>query len=425
MKRFSLISLMLCLSLVGAFGGAYYGNYLYLSEVLQFLTVVLFVFLLVHTTVFRRELPFVVLIPLFAIMILMPLYAYVFYMRTGAPILPSVLAQRPYVFFLIGPIVYMLHLGGWEHGRFREICITAMIITTFTYIVVYFMVDLETWKLSGSDFQKGMVTYDSMRGFRLKGPRLIFLSLILFLGIGFFSSRKTRLWALRLSIISICIFLLAINFPRAILAAFCLSLLGYSLFLRNSKRLGAWFIISPPLIISALLLAILVSSLFVSYVEQLFSDDWSYVVRIQSSNIAVGLVQKYPMLGFGAASHQSLSYQDLFGASFYPGDIGLLGVAFRFGALGVIVYLLWGVWLIRNLLQMTWSGVGQIRTEDKDFLDMLLLICLIMLVVSPVQARFIHSEGIGLSAFAWGMALSWKSRKKDEMASLRQAETRT
>ena len=166
-----------------------------------------------------------------------------------------------------------------------------------------------------------------------------------------------------------------------------------------------------PLILSTLILA---APLLSGSLIALFRHDLSFLIRSQSTGIAWESFAQYPLLGFGQDSSGSLSYQDLFGESFYPSDTGLTGVAFQFGSLGVVLYLAFCAWLIANMLGLSWACRGGVGPADRTFLWVLSVACLTFVIVSPIQARFVYSEGLPVAAFCWGLLMAHKHGRAGE-----------
>ena len=96
------------------------------------------------------------------------------------------------------------------------------------------------------------------------------------------------------------------------------------------------------------------------------------------------------------------------GDRFEPSDIGLLGVAFQYGLLGLSLYLVFSWWIFMNLLRLLW--VCRVTTEPRQvaFVLALTIISLSILIVSPLQAKYIYEEGVGFGAFSLGLLLAYK-----------------
>jgi hypothetical protein len=165
-------------------------------------------------------------------------------------------------------------------------------------------------------------------------------------------------------------------------------------------------VITLPLSILAVML--LLPILSNAFVEQ-FGQDQTYLARTHSANTAWQSFHDYPLFGFGSDSVESVSFQDLFG-KFYPSDIGLLGVTFQFGLLGLMLYLLFAVWLCISLLRLVWTyapaRAGMVPPKQYAFLWALIVVCLSFVVASPLQAKFIYSTGLPIGAFAWGLIMA-------------------
>lgn len=72
--------------------------------------------------------------------------------------------------------------------------------------------------------------------------------------------------------------------------------------------------------------------------EQSRYSDYSIGARVKEANYAIESIQKYPITGVGRISSKNVeSYTGL--GYFYVSDIGIIGLFFSFGILGMIIYL--------------------------------------------------------------------------------------
>lgn len=394
------------LLLIGLLGGVGAGNYyrtLYLTELAGICLIVLF-FLLAFTTRMRTGGFYLAFIPALGVACFVFLYAYVFSVRIGAPVLPSVLSQRDYVFFLLAPVIYMLHWRGWKLADFQRIFILAVLLTVGNYFIMYLTIDAEAWLRYGDSYQQSLVSYDELRGYRLRGPSF----LVLFAALYFFrralQSRRAFSFGFRLVMAALSIALLAINLPRSALFAVAVALIIYGVFLARARQVNLSLIVLP-ILVSLMVFA--APYLIDSFVTN-FGQDLSYSTRIESAQAAWRFFVEYPVFGLGQDSVQSVSFQDLIGERFYPSDVGLLGVAFQFGLIGLFLYLFFSLWTFLNLLKLMWTYVGNAAPEQRTLVWALLIICLSFLIASPIQAKFIYGEGVSIGAFAWGLLLAYK-----------------
>lgn len=393
---------LLLLGLLGALGFGRYHLFLHVREISGLCAAALF-FWLVSTTRVRRSGVLPALVPAVVPGLLAVLFAYVFAVRTGYSPLPSVLAQRDFVFFLIAPAIYLLHARGWRPADFGGAFVLAASLTVAYYAASYFTVDAQAWLNSGDPYQESLVVYDESRGYRLKGPLFAVLFLALYCGARALRTTGGALkFGLYLAAATLNAVLLAVNLPRSLLFSAVVALVVYGVFLRRPARVGLLAILFPTLAALAALAARPVGAVFSSR----FGQDWSYTARADTSRIAWDYFLQYPVFGFGQDSKQTVPFQELFGHQFFPQDIGLLGVAFKFGLVGTLLYLLLAAWLLAGLLRMAWALDGGEAARQKSFVWALLITCLAIIVAAPLQATFIYGEGVALAAVAWGLVLS-------------------
>jgi hypothetical protein len=71
------------------------------------------------------------------------------------------------------------------------------------------------------------------------------------------------------------------------------------------------------------------------------TTDRSANARVFETLAALPFIQEHPFLGNGVVSHQwQGGYGTLLGENFFPADIGLLGIVFSYGILGLLLFLL-------------------------------------------------------------------------------------
>ena len=398
-----LTQLLLLASLLGAFGFLRYYRDLYYPEIAQGCTLILFVWLASSTRT-KKQGFYVVFLPAYLIALLVVLYASVFFLRTGAPLLPSVLAQRAYTFFLLAPVIYMLHLRGWRLADFERIFVFAAVLTAAGYFVSYLTIDLESWFQSGDFYKSTWVTYDEIRGYRLKGPWVVLVFVVLYFGRRTLQVKGVLSFGFMLTLTALPIALLILSYPRVTLTSTGTALVIYKLFLSRPRYTRSLPVLFPLFAIFGGLLGGYAIDTFAAT----YSGDWSYVARVDTAERAWGFFLEHPFLGFGQPSHYSLSFEDAMGDKFAPSDIGLLGVAFQYGLVGLFLYLFFSLWLVVNLLRLLWACRGAAKPRQVAFVLALFIICLSFLIASPLQAKFIYDEGIGFGAFSWGLLLAYK-----------------
>jgi len=407
LKRPLLAHILLLIGLLGAFGvGNYYPGLLF-REMAGFCVVALYLWLALTARVKGGGYKMVV-VPALALVGFMLLYAFVFSARTGAPLLPSVLAQRDFAFFLLAPAVYLLSARGWGPPEFERVFVLAALLAMAGYVAILTVANLAAWASSGDPYLEALVTYDELRGYRLKGPLFVFLFAALYFGWGLWRAKSALRLGLGLMLTALPVALVVVNAPRSTVLAVVLALILYAVLFSRWKRFGVSMILASVLVSASFFV---VPYLVDAYAPELQSD-WSYEVRVESAERAWNYVLQYPILGIGQESYQSISYQDLLGARFYPSDLGLLGLAFQYGLVGVLVYFWFGLWILTGMLRLLRAHNARSKKSDggrqSAFLWVLAVICLSFILVAPLQTPFVRGEGIAIGAFAWGLIVAHK-----------------
>jgi O-antigen ligase len=395
--------LLFLVSLLGALGFLSYYHDLYFPEIAQGCTLVLFVWL-ASSTKTRKQGFYTVFLPAYSIALLVILYASVFSFRTGAPVLPSILAQRTYGFFLLAPVIYLLHLRGWRLADFERIFVCAAVLTIIGYFISYLTIDRESWALSGDIYKTTWVTYDETRGYRLKAPLFVLVFGVLYFGRRIPGARNLLSLGLMSALTALSIALLISNFPRSTVICTITALIIYKVFL-SSPRYAKLALVLFPLLAMFGVFTLAYES---DTASAAFGSDPSYTERVETAEKAWTFFQEHPFFGLGQASYYSLSFQDVMGNAFEPSDIGLLGVAFQYGLLGLSLYIFFSFWISITLLRLLWVCRDTTEQRQVAYVWTLSIISLAILIASPLQAKYIYEEGIGFGAFSLGLLLAYK-----------------
>ena len=399
LRRPLLAQALLLVGLLGALGSFTYDEIAQLRPVSLLCVLALFSWLVISVRFDSRWVKRVFL-PAFGLLFLMVLYAYVFTLRTDAPLLPSILSQRDYAYLLLGPIVYLLYLRGWKLRDFQQTFLAAVFLTVAGLAAYDVALSSRSLLLSGSFFTLNLgEVSDQSSIYRLVNTSALFLAV--YLGGRLLQIKDAAWWGAALAAMALSAAILAISLPRGLLASIGAALLVYALFLSRPDRAKLALITLP---LYATVIALTLPYFSNAFVDT-FGQDRTYVARVEEAQKARESFLEYPLLGFGSDSVQSISFQDLFG-HFYPSDIGLLGVAFQYGLVGVALYLLFGVWLCLDLLRLLWSHTDRLEGKQRTFLWALFVICLSFLIASPTQAKLLYGTGLPIGAFAWGLLMA-------------------
>lgn len=343
-----------------------------------------------------------VYIPALALLAFILLYAFVFLNRVeGAPLLPSLLSQRRYTFFLLGPLVYMLYTRGWRLADFQRIFVLSALLVVASLVVYDVVFSPVSLILTGSFFTLYLTEItEETNATRVAEISVLFLTL--YFGRRLFQARDAIFLALALAVVAFGVTLLLLTIPRGTLAGTIAALLLYAIFLSRPIRAKLLLVMFPLYAFGAVLLEPILTGFFLDT----WGQDRTWLSRTDTVETAWGTFREYPLLGFGADSIHSVSYQSLFGEQFYTADIGLLGIAFQYGMLGVVLYVGLAGWILIKLLGLKWAYSGNVDPKHSAFMWTLLMIYLVLVIIVPLQTRFIYSEGLSIAALAWGLLMA-------------------
>ena len=266
------------------------------------------------------------------------LYAYRF---GGNPIF-NILASREYLFFMLAPAIYLNVRSGWRIRTVVRVFYFVCLLSLLNYLFHYYRLDLREAFFSSDHRISALITYDEWRGFRLKPPMFaVILSSLVGFYLLFKGTLREKLFAIVL--ISLALYIWQIVLYRSTFATMCLALSCYPLFVKTRQRLHLFIVVVP--------LLLLVTPFIVEFLFANFSsaDGGSY--RLKSYQLALSIFQQYWLLGAGEDSAFGATYQNLFGSTFFPSDLGLVGTAFKHGSVGLLSYL----YLHFSILSKLWS----------------------------------------------------------------------
>lgn len=326
-------------------------------------------------------------------------YALLFSLHTGANPVPGILALRYYGALLVAPVLFLSYKLGVSIRTHERILLAALVLLLLNYTFNYFRIDPSVALHSDDHTIRAIVTYDEWRGYRLK-PNYYSFYLLTFLGF-LVALRPGFGWLRPLGIAATlaCLFWLGVLRPRAGLLGMTAATLTYALFLVRPARLGLFLTAAPVTVAAGTLLLAANASAFVDS----FRSDWSFIARLQSYRIALSVIQEYPIFGFGQASYYSLSYQDVFGHHFYPGDIGLIGVGFRNGLAGVAFYVCFHLYLVQHMVRVNWRYLRRYGQTTPGLVALTLLV-IGLLPVLPTQPAFAFDFGLPVAGICLGFA---------------------
>lgn len=329
---------------------------------------------------------------------------YVFSINVDVAMLPSVLAGRGYLIIFFGPALYFLYRLGFDIERMERVFIAALIFLALNYMFHYFRLDLRATYFSADHTVASLVTHDDWRGYRLKPSSLALFTLSIlapFMMVRSKQSANKLLWFLVILLLSYIWFLVK---ARSMAATLILSSLMYPFFFAKKQRLGLFFF-SLPFIIGAIAAILMVVIETVANTARGGGD----AVRATSYKLALESLSDNPLFGFGQQSFYTLTEQDLIWVYFSSDDIGIIGIAFKYGLIGVSVYLFFNFFIIQRLIKTIWlykSAYGHINPVLFSILIVFLAL-FINLALNPALARI---DGMTLGGLAIGLTSAWRHK---------------
>lgn len=307
--------------------------------------------------------------------------------------IPSILASREFLITLIAPTIYFLYRIGYSIDSLESVFLIVVSSLVFSYLFHYYRLDLKSAFFSSNPTIAGMVTWDEWRGYRLKPPgvALQFATLIAPYMI-FKANRATHrvLWGATFAAVLWC---WSILMARSTISMVVVGIALYFLWFHRKNRLGLFFLCLP----------------LVAFGEGYFVFKWfsqiSAVddVRDKAYDIAFSVIAQYPFFGFGQSSAATLTDQELFWEKFFPSDIGIIGVAYRYGFIGVTLYISMLIFSIKRAISTNWliqlhtgqSNIIFIAFASKGIGDLLKFV---------LSVDYIYIEGLLTAAFIIGLS---------------------
>lgn len=257
--------------------------------------------------------------------------AFLFSKYNNVPMMPSIMASRELLFIFVLPSLIFLYRLGYPFEYFEKIIIFTLIFITVMYLILSKTMPLETWYFSADRYKSSLVATDSWRGFRLHAPvTALQIGFLLFIFKVIYTEKNRSLWIL-LFVLSV--WALFTYNSRSLLAALPLSVLFYFIFFRNNYHYPLFLVCTPLLI----LLLIYIGNEFFDLILQQNRDGSD--TRLPMYRIAFNSIEDKPLFGMGMSSFFSLTDEQIFKIPFFAVDIGIVGIAYRYGLVGAFLYI--------------------------------------------------------------------------------------
>jgi|GEM_PF-729591 len=322
--------------------------------------------------------------------------AFLWSSHTGASMLPSSLAAREFLILLICPTLYFLYRLGITSEELESSVYTALILIVVSYVVFRFTLPIEQWWTSTNPHVKSLVVWDPVRGYRLKMPsEAVFLTMIIG-PIQIFRAKgamQSLVWILGFGCAVLAVILMQ---GRSLTASIIFGVVAYHVFFARKPRLALLVIVIPGVIFA---MAGIID-LFFKQLEAMYLQGKE--IRFHSYSIAFETIGKYPLFGIGLNSKVTISEQMVFGEKFDSTDIGIVGVAFKYGLVGASSYVLIVLWLNVRCITANWTYrelygyssalfIALVIKVSMDFLNVLLSVAYTVipgLVTASIMVAF-------------------------------------
>ncbi|QFU77165.1 hypothetical protein EY643_16710 [Halioglobus maricola] len=328
--------------------------------------------------------------------------AVVFALQYRGNVLYSLFSAREFLLGFLGPAVYLLVRCGLPLAGVRRAVWLALFALMVNYLFFYATMDLSAAFFSSDHTVSNLVTFDEWRGFRLKPP--LFAIMLALLG-GLYVLTQSRRGLSRIGallLVLLAAYIWSIVQFRSTLATLLVSVLLYPLLLAHPGQLRRLVLLAPLVLLAAPYILLLAAEHFLN------ADGGS--IRLMAFAAALEHIPSHLLLGAGEDSAYGDSYQDIVAPYFYPSDLGLVGVTYKYGLVGLGVYL---VMHVKIWLALYRANMGARVSRSGG--DPLLWGCLIFMTAQSfnllLNPGLAYAQGITLGSFAIALAaLSIRSR---------------
>ena len=319
----------------------------------------------------------------------------VFTLNYEGKVINSIFSAREFLLAFCGPGIYLLCRTGLPLAKIERVLWLAFFALILNYLFFYFTLDLRQAFFSSDHTVSNLVTYDAWRGFRLKPPLFaIMVALLASVALLFQNRGALRKWG-ALLLIGLSAYIWSIVLFRSTLATMLLAVILYPVFFSHRNRLKLALLVTP--------LVILAVPMATSILVDNFMNADGGGIRAKAYVKGIEFFYQHPILGAGEDSAYGDSYQDIVAPYFYPSDIGLVGIAFKYGVVGVLLY----VFIHFKILLRLWKANLCCKSTDNRVNPILWGLLMFMtaqtfnLVLNPGLA---YAQGITAGSMAFALA---------------------
>lgn len=356
--------------------------------------------------------------PFFFISYTMIIPAYVFSTNNGVAMLPSVAACREYLIVFIGPALYFLYRLGLTVEEIQRTIVVTLVALVFSYLFFYFTKNLEADYFSADHTVSSMVTYDPWRGYRLRPPTVAMFLITLITPIKIFYAKTIRLKLWWIVVLAALIVIWAVNVQRAAMGSLIVSVILYHCMFAQKYRLGLFFV-ALPLIVAG---AVVGLNLFFAHLATL--DPEFDGVRYKSYGIAWEVIKQNPILGFGQQSYSTKTEQQILWWKFHSSDLGIIGVTFKYGIIGAVLYTLMSYMVLTKTLKTIWQ-IKKRTGESNALLIAIFCFFVSTTLVIILQSKYIFMPGLSICCLSLALATIYRHSFRQSAISAAQSRPTT
>jgi len=329
--------------------------------------------------------------------------AITFSINTGVSPIPSIAAGRAFRLLLFAPALYFLYRVGYRVEDIERVFIITLVLVILSYVFHYFRMDLVAAYNSTDYLVNSLVVYDPWRGYRLIPPGKALSLTTVISTILIFKANSGFKKLLFLSVFLLCLWIWSLVLARAVTAALLFAVLAYHFFFARKPRLGIFFMALPVLLVLATY-ATMESMQALAKLD----PEWDGV-RYKSYGIALDVLKQYPIFGFGQQSYATITVQQIFWYKFYPSDIGIMGVGFEYGIVGMVLYLYFAITSVSKLVSTNWLYREKLGTTNPQMIAITVLFIswVPSLAMSP---QMTGSAGLVCLALAISLCAIWRHK---------------
>lgn len=272
-----------------------------------------------------------VVAPVVLIVGIMACSAAIFTLNYAGNVAYGFFSAREFLLAFLGPGVYLLCRCGLSVRAVHQVIWLSLVVLMLNYLAFYFTMDLRAAFFSSDHTISNLVTYDEWRGFRLKPPMFAVILSVLAASVALVQQRSFAVKLMAALTIGLAAYIWSIVLLRSTLATMLLAVALYPLLLGHRNRVQLGVVLVPLALLAIPTIVVLATDFFM----QADGGD----IRAKAFAKALQHFRMHPIFGAGEDSAYGRSYQDIVARYFFPSDLGIVGVAYKYGLVGTMIYL--------------------------------------------------------------------------------------